>query len=152
MFAVVMFLFIVTAGCGDVQTGQDVGSEVTAPQTPSDSYVAGLEKVGTGETLRVQLTQSDPIPKYTGYYTWKITILDNLGQPIEGAEVGAVPTMPDHGHGTYPPLTTATENGEGVYTLTDMDLFMSGVWVVTIRVKTAEGTEDEVEYAFLLDG
>ena len=119
----------------------------------ADTYVAGLEKVGTSGDLTVRLMDSTPSPRDTGIYTWHIMVLDAEGQPVSDATVQAEPLMPAHGHGTNPRYTDATGLDEdGMYELKDMDLFMEGIWNVIIRISTPDGTADEVEYNFFLEG
>ncbi|MBR56693.1 MAG: hypothetical protein CMH54_01400 [Myxococcales bacterium] len=134
------------SGSPDGMTGHDMASH-----SPVDTYVAGLEKSGVNGLVHVRLMESTPIPEYTDLYTWTVEVVDLDGEPITGATVVAEPRMPGHGHGTFPPFTDAVEIGGGSYQLVDMDLFMPGVWQVTIRITTADG-DDEVAYDFDLEG
>ena len=61
------------------------------------------------------------------------------GAVVKDAILEAEPVMVAHGHGTRPQFTVAVESdeGDGVYTLADMDLFMPGVWTVYIRIETS---------------
>ena len=72
---------------------------------------------------------------------------------VKDAILEAEPVMA-HGHGTRPQFTVAVESdeGDGVYTLADMDLFMPGVWTVYIRIETLDGRADTVEFSFNLEG
>ena len=116
-----------------------------------DTYVEGMEKVTENASFTVRLDVSDPVPKDTGKYTWTITVLTMKGTPVD-AEVKAEPTMPQHGHGTTPQFTEGTEGAEtGQYILSDMDLFMPGIWQVSIEV-TADGITDSVNFIFDLEG
>ena len=62
--------------------------------------------------------------------------------------------MPAHGHGTSPQFTDGVESTEtpGTYSLSDMDLFMAGVWMIAIEMSTPEGVADEVVFHFMLEG
>ena len=117
-----------------------------------DTYVANLEKAGKAGHFTVLLVESTPIPKDIEYYSWRIQVLNSAGEAVEGATVLAEPTMPAHGHGTVPKFTPA-KAGEspGVYLLEAMDLYMPGVWLITIRIEKDE-LKDEVEFNFNLDG
>jgi hypothetical protein len=143
------------AACNEAGDGTEacecVGNGTGGGDT-ADTYVEGLEKTGSQGHFTVRLLNSNPIPKDLTYYTWTLEVLDPDGKAVEGVEVIAEPTMPNHGHGTFPPFTTATA-GEtpGTYVLTDMDLFMAGIWHIAIRL-TLDGTADEVAYSFDLDG
>ncbi len=132
----------------------DVGH---TPQTdagsgmPGDLYVAGMEKVSTDGHFKVALISSDPIPQDLTLYTWVVELRDADGTPIEGGAVVAEPTMPDHGHGTFPATTTGEANDQpGQFVLRDMDLFMAGTWQIELDVSQGD-TQDTVFFAFVLD-
>ena len=118
-----------------------------------ESFVVGLEKPGDHGRFTVRLMESDPIPRYTGLYSWTLEIVDAEGRPLSGASVRAEPRMPDHDHGTFPRVTDATTMGEpGRYVLAEMDLFMDGVWRVEIEITDTDGEVDLVRYHFDLEG
>jgi hypothetical protein len=144
----------VNLGCEQVgdeygEEGEDTDSE--APIL-TDNYVAGLQKTTLNGHFTVTLVESTPIPKDIDKYDWRLTITDSSGQPIGNAEVAAEPMMPAHGHGTQPPVTSGEMSEDNAYLLSQMYLYMPGVWEVTIRIKSEEGLEDEVSYLFELDG
>jgi len=137
---------VVDAGAADAGHVEDAGS---VDETP-DEYVAGMEKAGADGHFRLALIQSDPIPQDLTLYTWLIEVRDAEGQPIDVDEVVAEPTMPDHGHGTFPAFTPGVPaEGTGRYTLTEMDLFMAGVWRIELVIRNGE-TEDHVVFNFEL--
>jgi len=159
---VLVGLMVIGLGCSDSGHGPHDGvshDEHNASDTaetsslPKDEYVAGLEKESTNGQYKMQLLLSDPIPKYTDVYTWTVVLLDLEGNPVEGAQVVAEPTMPDHSHGTFPKFTTAiVQEQPGEYHLADLDLFMPGVWQIDIRISVGDGSEDQVLYWFELEG
>ena len=121
--------------------------------TAGDTYVIGLEKAGEKGAFNVRLLQSDPIPQDTGFYDWTVEVLTADGLPVAGATVLAKPTMPAHGHGTFPPKTEAVETDTpGQYQLSQLDLFMAGVWRVEITIEVPNGQSDVVVYNFDLEG
>ena len=134
------------------------GDEV-APSL-GDAYAPGLQKEDNG--LTVALSLSTPEPKYVGKYTWTLTLsAPAFGEtpPVPWADVIATPTMPAHGHGTFPLTTLASRVSEGVYELHEMDLFMAGLWQVDIAVtwedphgRYEEFQESQVTFEFDLDG
>jgi hypothetical protein len=116
-----------------------------------DTYLAGLEKVSTDGHFRVALVESTPIPQDLTFYTWTVEVRDAQGSVLDQASVVAEPTMPEHGHGTFPVTTPGVATGEiGRFTLTDMDLFMAGTWQIELRVTHSEVT-DTVFFYFTLD-
>lgn len=133
------------ADAGPVSTA-DAGTALQG-----DEYIAGMEKVSTDGHFRIALVESTPIPQDLTLYTWVLEVRDADGQPIDGASVVAEPTMPDHGHGTFPITTPGVaSDGVGRFTLTDMDLFMAGVWQIELRI-TAGELNDTVFFHFVLD-
>jgi hypothetical protein len=130
--------------------GADGSPQEVGPS--ADEYYAGLEKTSDGGLFIVRLLESSPIPQDTDLYTWRILVMDATDSPVLGSQVIAEPSMPAHGHGTFPPTTIAEEQVEnGRYVLKDMDLFMPGIWRVEIRIE-ADGATDWVEYHFDLEG
>ena len=140
-------LSLVFLGCDDASN--------TSSDEPSnwDTYVVGLEKVGENGVFKVRLLLSDPIPQDTGFYNWTLEVLTVDDAPVVGASVQARPTMPAHGHGTFPPQTLAVEEGvSGNYQLLNLDLFMAGVWRVEINLESSDGLLDQVVFNFDLEG
>jgi hypothetical protein len=115
-----------------------------------DTYMAGMEKEGINGRFTVVLVSSDPEPMERGDYEWTIRILDDEDAVVTDADVNSTPMMPAMGHGT-PVNENVTNNGDGTYTLTPVNLFMGGLWVVTIDVE-AGGETDNVEFAFCIAG
>ena len=141
--------------CGDAAEhdhGDQTGTPAAQESPLGDVYEVGLEKTGELGLVTATLTTSVPAPKYTGEYTWTVAIVDDEGSPITGAEVVAVPTMPSHGHGTYPATTLGVENEPGQYELLKMNLFMAGLWQVDIEITWGEELTDTVRFEFDLEG
>ncbi len=117
-----------------------------------DTYLAGMEKVSTNGHFKLALISSDPIPQDLTLYTWVVELRDAEGAPLGDATVIAEPTMPDHGHGTFP-ATTEGEAGDstGQFVLRDMDLFMAGTWQIELRIEQG-GNSDTVFFHFYLEG
>ncbi|MGB0588101.1 MAG: hypothetical protein ACPGU1_00335 [Myxococcota bacterium] len=175
-------MMVTAQGCGD---GPDIGhlnntggatgetghahiphstagsSTSTAGAAPlGDAYEPGLQKEDAG--LTVTLSLSTPEPKYVGKYTWRLSLSASLGEetlPVGWADVVATPTMPSHGHGTFPPTTLGARISEGDYELLEMDLFMPGVWQIDVTVTWEDPfgrweawQESEVIFEFYLQG
>jgi hypothetical protein len=118
-----------------------------------DEYMAGMEKEGENGKFTVVLVSSDPEPAEltaNGDYEWTIKILDSSGDPVDDADVNSTPMMPAMGHGT-PRQETVTNNGDGTYTLMPVNLFMGGLWEITIVVDSG-GETDNVTFSFCIPG
>jgi hypothetical protein len=100
----------------------------------------------------VQLKESRPEPIYIGLHSWTLGLRSNSNEPILNALVKAEPMMLDHGHGTTPPFTVARESGStsGEYVISDLDLFMPGLWTIFVTVETNSGLTDTVVFEFVL--
>jgi hypothetical protein len=122
-------------------------------ETRDDDYVAGLSRTGDG-TIEVVLVESTPAPPAKGNNTWHLRVLDSAGTPLDGLTVQVTPFMPDHGHGT-PVTTEVTELAEpGEYEVALVNLWMPGLWEVTVEVDDPAQAEvsDSVVFRFCIEG
>ena len=120
----------------------------------ADVYSAGMEKAGELGHFSVQLVDAEPAPPDRGDNLWRLAVHDAEGALVAGADVELRPFMPQHGHGTTPLnfLATAEGNGNGTYIAGPFDLFMPGLWEITVTVTASDGTEDHVVFAFDIEG
>ena len=84
-----------------------------------------------------------------GTNTWTVQLLDAAGNPVTDAIISATPMMPAHGHGTS--IVPQVQASDGAYTISDLYLFMAGLWEVTITAE-AHGKQDNAVYAFCVAG
>lgn len=75
--------------------------------------------------------------------SWKVgsnhaefTLLDEGGEPIEGAQVTISPWMPAHGHGSID--VEAEESEPGVYVTDRLSFNMPGVWELRLYVAVGD--------------
>lgn len=129
------------------QTNADGGGTSGA-----DVYTAGMEKPGEQGRFRVQLVEAQPGPPDRGDNVWTLAVNDEAGMPVSDAVVELHPYMPQHGHGTTPPDYTAAAQGDGTYVAGPFDLFMPGLWEVTVDITGSDGTEDRAVFAFDIEG
>jgi hypothetical protein len=76
-------------------------------------------------------------PPVRGSNTWDLRITDASGSAVDGLEVTASVSMPDHNHATpvQPQVTPGTEAGQ--YVATPLYLFMSGYWKIDLQTQAA---------------
>lgn len=133
-------------GDGAVDAGYNCEIEMR-----DEEFVAGMEKVGA-EGITFRLVSSSPAPPARFDNTWVLELVDAGGAPLAGAEVEVEPFMPDHNHGTSIDAEVTEDTAViGRYTLDPVNLFMPGVWEVTIRATPAGGTaadRDEAVFTF----
>ena len=139
-----------TDGADDGGENQQVDAGATADY---DQYVIGLEKEGSAGEIEVRLMEAQPGPPEEGENTWSIEVVASNGDSLVGANVTLTPWMPAHGHGTNPANYNATagENA-GHYTVGPFVLTMPGLWELTIKIVKGEEINDEVKYAFQIEG
>lgn len=157
--------------------GADAGSSCQTGGLPTDTYVAGLQKIGkvasgdpsdagsfagltfTLESNEIGDAASPPAEPYTNAFTLKLT--DPSGAPVTDATVllptndqavgwpwSKDPWMPLHGHGSS--ITpTITNNMDGTYTLS-VYFFMPGLWRIYIVAETEAGAPQSAMYSFCL--
>jgi hypothetical protein len=100
----------------------------------------------------LQLQKSDPAPPAKGDNTWDIQLVDALGAPVNGATIDVTPFMPDHGHGTaIDAVATPASSGEGEYSISPINLWMPGLWQVTLRAEAGDA-QDDVVLGFCITG
>ena len=146
------------AGCSSDDDGDASGAGGTGNEMPPhdhmsmdagdvDTFSAGMSKTGDAG-LEVMLMSADPAPPAVGYNTWELMVHDDGGSMLMGATVTVEPWMPEHGHGSNVD-PTVTEM-EGMYTVSDLNFMMTGVWRTTITVE-ADGVTDEVAFRFAVE-
>ncbi len=101
----------------------------SAPSQPPDPSAFPAEPFATvtssSGTLHVAL-RSSPQPLAVGNDDLQLEITDASGAPRDGLTVTVKPWMPAHDHGSSE--TTVTAQGGGKYLVTNVYLYMSGVW------------------------
>ena len=146
--AILTLLLAASPACGeDEPQGAEVNCDL---ETRDDAYVANLEKAGT--QVSVVLMESIPAPPRKDDNTWMIRIQDEAGAPLSGLSMVVTPWMPDHGHGTLDPPIVTELSEPGEYEVNPVDLRMPGLWEVTVEVADGTGLEDEVTFAFCVEG
>lgn len=119
--------------------------------SPVDAYVAGIAKTGANG-VTVAIVSADPAPPDVGINAWTLEVTDAAGAPLADGSVLLTPFMPLHGHGTTPEDFSATSNGDGTWAGLEMDLFMPGLWEITVDATDASMATDSVVFRFCLEG
>lgn len=139
---------LVVASCGGSAANQTISC---ATETRADAYSAGMEKAGAQGSVTVRLLESVPGPPQKGDNEWRVMLLGASGAPLAGAGLMALPFMPDHQHGTSI-KAKVQEVGGGEYSISPLNLFMPGLWTVTIKAQPPAGSADQAVFAFCIDG
>ena len=116
---------------------------------PVDAYVFGLERRSTNDTFTLRLTDAVPAPPDVGDNLLGFEVEGPNG-PVTDGTISYRPFMPLHGHGTSPETYDAQVES-GAWVVGPMDLFMPGLWELTVTVD-ADGASDEALFRFCLLG
>jgi hypothetical protein len=135
----------------DATTVDAVSSDIVARDKPEpfcvsdprvQTLVGGVERLGMTVTARRE--SAAPAGSARTLYTWTVALRSAAGPLPDDATLGVSLRMPDHGHGARRPPTVRPLGG-GRFELADLDLFMDGVWTVTLRV-SVNGVTDQVVF------
>lgn len=114
-----------------------------------DEYALGLRHAGAWAT--VEFVGADPAPPQRGDNTWTVRVLDAQGGQRDDVAIDVDPFMPDHGHGSTIRCDVEPGTEPGTYVLAPVNLFMPGLWEVTLHLAVADAPPDEVMFAFCVD-
>ena len=162
LLALPFALPLVLAGCdkGDDSSDDHAHSHETGDtgeqpadctaETRDDEFMIGLSKTGT--TATVTLVAADPVPPILGDNSWTLAITDAGGEPITDAQITTVmPMMPDHGHGTSVAAEVTATDNPAEFVVSPVNLFMAGLWEITLDLDLGDGATDQVVFAFCVE-
>lgn len=130
-------------------TGDDAAARGCAAEPRGEAYTLGMSHAGQRSSIAI--TAAEPAPPARGDNTWRVVVRDPSGRPIEGATVEVEPYMPDHMHGTSVRATVTPTGSPGELELARVNLFMPGLWDVTLRAALPDGGQDAVVFRFCVD-
>ncbi len=130
--------------CGSDGHGEDEPFNCDT-DTRADNIVSGLEKMGARGVVTFRLMGTSPAPPKRPDNNWVVSLESN-GAPVEGATVGVKLFMPDHDHGTSVKPKIGPAGAAGEYTLDQLNLWMPGLWEVTIEATPSGGTKDSAVF------
>ena len=114
----------VVAACAGCSSG--TGPSAGFPET---AFSSGMTNSGS---LRVAVRTS-PQPPSRGGINAELTIVDAAtGAPSDGLTLQIRPWMPAMNHGAI--QATVTPEGDGKYLVTQVDLFMAGLWELRTNI------------------
>ncbi|MEZ4227366.1 MAG: FixH family protein [Polyangiaceae bacterium] len=143
-----MLLGLVGCGGDDGSSGGGSGGTSALPCAGrGETFAAGMAKEGASKQLSFTLMSSDPAPPQLFDNTWRVRVEEG-SQPLTGATLTVKTWMPDHDHAS-PKKTSVTEASDGQYDLSPVNLFMPGLWEITVQAKK-DSTEDEALFSFCI--
>ena len=118
----VVVVVAAVSGCDGVASNVDAGVDVV--EFGADPFVVVDSDAGA---FHVEL-RSSPQPPTVGIVPFDLRVTDDDG-PVAGLRFSVRPWMPVHNHGpTVQPIVT--DDGDGRYLLTEVNLFMAGDWAL----------------------
>lgn len=105
------------------------------------AFASGMAAQSASGTFTAEIVTAAPSPPErgpgdAGMNEWTMRLKIN-GAPATAGAVTVSTLMPDHGHGS-PRVPVVTPNADGTSTVSNLYLFMAGVWEITFL---ANGTE-----------
>lgn len=142
--SIIASLFIATllsqTSCGSDGHGEEEPVNCDT-ESRADNIVSGLEKTGARGEVTFRLMGTSPSPPKRPDNNWVVRLESN-GAPVEGATVGVKLYMPDHEHGTNVKPIIGPAGTAGEYKLDQLNLWMPGLWEVTLEATPSGGTKD----------
>jgi hypothetical protein len=113
------------------------------------AYRSGMKQAGEHGIYTFEILDDDNPPPALGTSTWVVKITDASGQLVANAMMPDIkPWMPQHNHGsTATPLVT--NNSDGTYKITNLYLYMAGVWQIPLPAVVGTMT-DSATFTFCL--
>jgi hypothetical protein len=142
---------LVACGTDHAKTEAPSGADCTR-DARKDVYAASMMKSGTAG-YQVRLLESVPAPPQKNDNSWRFEVVDPNARTVSDASVAVVPFMPDHGHGTpIPVVVTAPAAAETAYRASPINLWMPGLWRVSMQISQSSKLVDTVEFFFCIQG
>lgn len=135
-------------GDGNTTTQPGAGCSEDPRVTP---YLVGMEAKSSDGAVTVTFLDADPAPPAKGDNVWMLKIEDASGAAVNDATLSTEAFMPDHGHSSTV-VPQITFKGDGTYEIAGLDLFMPGVWEITIDIAPPGGTVQSVLFTFCVQG
>lgn len=117
--------------------------------TRDDTYSLGLRHSGVWAT--VELVDAMPAPPSRGDNTWVVRVLDEAEAPQADVELTVDPFMPDHGHGSTIRCHVEPGDEPGTFVLAPVNMFMPGLWEITLDIALDGQPDDSVVFSFCVD-
>lgn len=145
--------FALLLACGG---GDDDGSAAPdagyncALDDRGETFAAGMSKTGAAG-YGFTLVDAIPAPPDRYENDWQVAVTDPDGAAAADVDLSIVLFMPDHGHGSgVTPVVTA--DGAGGFAIDRINLFMPGLWEITLRANAGGDRLDEVTFNFCVEG
>jgi hypothetical protein len=123
-------LFLGFVSCSSSTSAPSAVGKENFPVTP----MTATPIPGDGGQVSVTVWTSPDQPPTRGLIAAKLLISDeSTGSAIDGLTLVVVPEMTSMGHGASV-VPTITPSGDGIYVVSNLDLFMPGAWTLLTTI------------------
>lgn len=150
---------LVLAACSDGSGSSGTGgststtsASVCAADSGAIDYAVGVGAAADDGNVKITFADADPAPPGKGNNVFTVDVTDGVDQPLTGADITVKACMPLHGHCASVTPTVTADAKAGRYVVTNVDLFMSGLWTITFTVTPSGGAADPVNISFCVEG
>jgi hypothetical protein len=154
LFGAIAPVAVILAACSSTGGGTSSGTptSVCDGDPRASTYAVGLAATAADGSVKASFVDAMPTPPTRGENTWTIQLTDAMGRPVNGATIAVKPFMPDHGHGSSITPQVMPMDSNGTYQVSLLDLFMAGIWDVTLTITPASGPAETMKFTFCVDG
>jgi len=151
MVRLTLAALVFAAACGG---DDDVDPDTTYNCETDDrdeAFTANLERTGAGG-VSFTIVEGSPVQLVRGENAWTIYVAKD-GAPLTGVDssLKLTPFMPDHQHGTgVRAIWHPIAGMPGYYDVSPINLWMPGIWEVTIEATPTGAARDSVLFKFCL--
>jgi hypothetical protein len=147
-----LFLAIsICSGCGN-GTSDDNHSNVCDDSTDTVPFELGMNLDSNDGKFSLKVESADPNPIDRGDNTWTVILSDSGANPVSDATIVLEPTMPGHGHGTFPATFDGTSGStNGAYDFGPFDLMMPGTWQLEFTITDSENATSTATATFCVE-
>ena len=108
--------------------------------------------VVANDDISLKVEAADPNPIDRGDNTWTVILSDSETNPVSDATIVLEPTMPGHGHGTFPTtFDGASGSTDGSYDFGPFDLMMPGTWQLEFTITDSENATSTATATFCVE-
>jgi hypothetical protein len=119
--------------CGGTSSAGSISSSDSTFAVDAYASIASAQNA-----YRIEIRTAPEQPPGRGAVGVRLTVKTASGAPADGLTIGVVPWMPAHGHGSAVGPTVSAE-GDGVYEVENLYLFMPGDWELRMSIEGKEG-------------
>ncbi len=116
----------------------------------AQTYAAPMVERGSSGKYTFRLEAASPAPPALLSNTWTVKIADAAGNAPGASAITVTPRMPLMNHGSDQ-TPVVRSKGDGTFEVSNIYLFMPGLWAVTFDVVGGEAVLDSAAFTFCIE-